>query len=66
MSAVQVRGEVLSIRRVGAYHQLTLVAPGVAEQVRPGHFVALAVGGETSAHLLRTACTQCKNFFSRR
>ena len=55
MSAVQVRGEVLSIRRVGAYHQLTLVAPGVAEQVRPGHFVALAVGGETSAHLLRRA-----------
>jgi dihydroorotate dehydrogenase electron transfer subunit len=55
MSAVQVRGEVLSIRRVGAYHQLTLVAPGVAEQVRPGHFVAIAVGGETSAHLLRRA-----------
>jgi hypothetical protein len=27
----------------------------VAEQVRPGHFVALAVGGETSAHLLRRA-----------
>ena len=55
MTAVQVRGEVLSTRRVGEYHQVTLVAPGVAEQVRPGHFVALAVGGETSAHLLRRA-----------
>lgn len=55
MTAVQVRGEVLSIRRVGEYHQLTLVAPGVAEQVRPGQFVALAVGGETTAHLLRRA-----------
>ena len=32
-------------RRVGDYHPLTLVAPGVAEQTRPGHFVALAVGG---------------------
>jgi dihydroorotate dehydrogenase electron transfer subunit len=55
MTPVQVRGEVLSVRRVGDYHQLTVVAPGVAEQVRPGHFVALAVGGETSAHLLRRA-----------
>ena len=55
MTPVQVRGEVLSIRRVGEYHQLTIVAPGVAEQVRPGHFVALAVGGETTAHLLRRA-----------
>jgi dihydroorotate dehydrogenase electron transfer subunit len=55
VTPVQVRGEVLSNRRAGEYHQLTVVAPGVAEQVRPGHFVALAVGGETSAHLLRRA-----------
>ncbi len=55
MTPVQVRGEVLSTRRVGEYHQVTIVAPGVAEQVRPGHFVAVAVGGETSAHLLRRA-----------
>jgi dihydroorotate dehydrogenase electron transfer subunit len=55
MTPVQVRGEVLSIRRVGEYHQLTLVAPGVAEQVRPGNFVALAVGGDTTATLLRRA-----------
>ncbi len=55
MTPVQVRGEVLSTRRVGEYHQLTVVAPGVAEQVRPGQFVALAVGGETTAHLLRRA-----------
>ncbi len=50
---VQVRGEVISNRRAGAYHHLTLVAPGVAELARPGQFVALAVGGETSANLLR-------------
>ena len=55
MTPVQVRGEVLSMRRVGDYHQLTLVAPGVAEQVRPGHFVALAVGGEDTSMLLRRA-----------
>jgi dihydroorotate dehydrogenase electron transfer subunit len=55
MAPVQVRGEVLSIRRSGSYHQLTLVAPGIAEQVRPGHFIALAVGGDNSAMLLRRA-----------
>ncbi|MFZ0325478.1 MAG: dihydroorotate dehydrogenase electron transfer subunit [Actinomycetes bacterium] len=53
--AVQVRGEVLKTRRVGGYHQLTLVAPGIAEHVRPGHFVALAVGGNDSSMLLRRA-----------
>jgi dihydroorotate dehydrogenase electron transfer subunit len=55
MPPVQVRGEVLSMRRAGTYHLLTIVAPGVAEQVRPGHFVALAVGGEHSSMLLRRA-----------
>jgi len=55
MAPVQVRGEVLSNRRVGAYHLLTLVAPGIAEVSRPGHFVALAVGGENTSMLLRRA-----------
>ena len=50
---VQVAGEVIAIRRVGAYQHLTIVAPGVAEAARPGQFVALAVGGPTSANLLR-------------
>jgi dihydroorotate dehydrogenase electron transfer subunit len=54
-AAVQVRGEVHSIRRVGAYVHLTLVAPGVPGRTRPGHFVALAVGGEQSSMLLRRA-----------
>jgi dihydroorotate dehydrogenase electron transfer subunit len=52
---VQVRGEVLSLRRVGAYHQMTVVAPGIAEHARPGQFVAVAVGGEETAMLLRRA-----------
>ncbi len=55
MAPVQVKGEVLSLRRAGAYHALTLVAPGVAEQARPGHFVALAVGGPNGPTLLRRA-----------
>lgn len=53
MTVAQVQAEVLAIARVGAYHHMTLLAPGVADDVRPGHFVALAVGGPDSAMLLR-------------
>jgi dihydroorotate dehydrogenase electron transfer subunit len=53
--AVQVRGEVLSTRRAGAYHHLALVAPGIAEHTRPGQFVALAVGGPDTGLVLRRA-----------
>ncbi len=52
---VQVQGEVLSIRKVGAYHAMTVVAPGMAELTRPGHFVAVQVGGLESSMLLRRA-----------
>jgi dihydroorotate dehydrogenase electron transfer subunit len=52
---VQVQGEVLSNRKVGAYNALTVVAPGMAELTRPGHFVAVQVGGPESSMLLRRA-----------
>lgn len=52
---VQVEGEVLSNKRAGAYHHLTLVAPGVAERFRPGNLVALAVGGPLTDRVLRRA-----------
>lgn len=52
---VQVLGEVLSLRKVGAYHAMTVVAPGIAELTRPGHFVAVQIGGPDSAMLLRRA-----------
>jgi len=52
---VQVRGTVLSVRRVDAYHAMTVVAPGVAGRFRPGQFVAVAVGGPGTAMLLRRA-----------
>jgi len=53
VSPAQVIGELIATRRVGAYHQLTFLAPGVAELGEPGQFVALAVGGDTTANLLR-------------
>ena len=51
----QYRGEVVSVRRAGSYHVLTLTAGSIATQTRPGQFVALAIGGEESGLLLRRA-----------
>lgn len=50
---LQVRGEVISMKRVGDYFQMAIAAPGIADIAKPGQFVALAVGGETAATLLR-------------
>jgi len=52
---VQVRGTVLTVRRVDAYHAMTVVAPGIAARFRPGQFVALAVGGPATSMLMRRA-----------
>ncbi|MDH5314802.1 MAG: dihydroorotate dehydrogenase electron transfer subunit [Actinomycetota bacterium] len=37
----RVRAEILSTRKLGAYRSLTLVAPEIAETVRPGQFLAV-------------------------
>ncbi len=52
---VQVLGDVLSVKRVGAYQSMTVIAPGIAELTRPGHFLAVQVGGPESSMLLRRA-----------
>ncbi|WP_349448023.1 dihydroorotate dehydrogenase electron transfer subunit [Nonomuraea sp. B19D2] len=52
---MQVTGTVLTTRRVDAYHALTVVAPGIAERYRPGHFVSVAVGGAYSSMVTRRA-----------
>lgn len=49
----RVDGELVANERVRAYHQLTVAASEVAGAAEPGQFVALAVGGPTSANLLR-------------
>lgn len=50
----RVRAEVLNARKLGAYHSITIVAPDVAERVRPGQFLSIAMPGER-AFLLRRA-----------
>jgi dihydroorotate dehydrogenase electron transfer subunit len=49
--ALHLAGEVLDSKRVGAYHHLTVVAPGIPERFRPGNFVAVSLGD--SARLAR-------------
>jgi dihydroorotate dehydrogenase electron transfer subunit len=50
---VQREVRVAARRHVGAYVELSLEAPEIAERAQPGQFVAFAVGGPTSAMLLR-------------
>ncbi|MEP6461877.1 MAG: dihydroorotate dehydrogenase electron transfer subunit [Frankiaceae bacterium] len=49
----QVAAEVVGVRRVGAYVALILAAPSIAAEARPGHFVALSVGGPATSMVLR-------------
>jgi dihydroorotate dehydrogenase electron transfer subunit len=53
MTPVRELCEVLERRRVGAYHALTLVAPRIAGQARPGQFVHLLAGEDRSLPLRR-------------
>ncbi len=53
--ALQLNAEVLSVKRIGAYTAMTVVAPGIPELTRPGHFLAVQVGGPASSMLLRRA-----------
>ncbi len=48
----RVRAEVLSTRRVGVYHSLTVVAPEIADRARPGQFLSVAMPPDR-AFLLR-------------
>lgn len=48
----RVRAEILNTRRLGVYHSLTLVAPEVAERVRPGQFLSIGMP-QDRAFLLR-------------
>ena len=52
---VQVTGEVVTVKRIGAYTAMTVTAPGIPELTKPGHFVGVQVGGESSSMLLRRA-----------
>lgn len=54
-SATQIAATILSNKRVGAYQQILLSIGDLASVCRPGNFVAIAVGGESSKMILRRA-----------
>ena len=54
-SATPIIATILSNKRVGSYHQILLAIGDLAALCRPGNFVAIAVGGDTSKMILRRA-----------
>jgi dihydroorotate dehydrogenase electron transfer subunit len=54
-SAVQVTAIVIANKRIGAYHQLILSVGDAVRNCRPGNFIAIQVGGESSRMVLRRA-----------
>jgi len=53
--AAQVDAQVISNKRVGSYNHIVLAVNQLAGYCRPGNFIAIAVGGESSAMVLRRA-----------
>ena len=54
-SATQTTALIVSNKRVGAYHQIILSVGSVVKNCRPGNFIAIQVGGESSRMVLRRA-----------
>ena len=54
-SAQQIVAPVVSNKRVGQYHQIILNIGDLAAVCKPGNFVAISVGGDTSKMVLRRA-----------
>ncbi|CAB4844535.1 MAG: dihydroorotate dehydrogenase electron transfer subunit [Actinobacteria bacterium] len=54
-SAQQQIVTVVGNKRVGAYHQILLHVGEIVKNCRPGNFVAISVGGESSKMVLRRA-----------
>jgi dihydroorotate dehydrogenase electron transfer subunit len=54
-NAKQIKAEIISNKKVGPYHHMVFAVGDIALSVRPGNFVAISVGGENSAYILRRA-----------
>lgn len=54
-SAKQLLAPIVSNKRVGQYHQIIINIGDVAATCKPGNFVAISVGGESSRMVLRRA-----------
>ncbi len=54
-SAAQQISTILSNKRVGSYHQILIGVGDLVKSCRPGNFVAISVGGDSSRMVLRRA-----------
>jgi len=54
-SAAQLLAPIVSNKRVGQYHQIIINIGDLAATCKPGNFVAINVGGESSSMVLRRA-----------
>jgi dihydroorotate dehydrogenase electron transfer subunit len=53
--ALQTDVEIISNKKVGAYHHMVFAAGEMAAHAKPGNFVAISVGGQASSMILRRA-----------
>jgi dihydroorotate dehydrogenase electron transfer subunit len=54
-SATQVSATIVANKRIGAYHQIILSVGEAVRHCRPGNFIAIQVGGDSSRMVLRRA-----------
>ena len=54
-SAAQLLAPIVSNKRVGQYHQIIINVGDLANLCKPGNFVAINVGGDSSSMILRRA-----------
>jgi dihydroorotate dehydrogenase electron transfer subunit len=54
-AAAQLQASVVANKRIGAYHQIILSVGDVVKRCKPGNFIAISVGGDSSRMVLRRA-----------
>ena len=53
--AKQILAEIIGNKKLGPYHHMVFAVGDIAAHVKPGNFVAISVGGESSSMVLRRA-----------
>lgn len=54
-AAAQLDATIIANKRIGAYHQIILSVGEIVKSTRPGNFIAIQVGGDSSRMILRRA-----------
>jgi len=54
-SATQLMAPIIANKRVGSYHQIIIGVGDLVRNCRPGNFIAISVGGDSSRMILRRA-----------